>query len=341
MCMQHVHSTTQSSHFAQKRVRKLVRISLVSNDALRYATDGKPIEINFTARPHSLFRVELRHFKDESDCEDICAPEKFTYIKIPSDGNTVHTLCAVPPPGIWSLLLFAYDADHSVLEIKPLNFSLALSNDYYPEFTGYPVVNSTAAAKSAFVLRDWNGGEDEFKCRTLNRIHMNLNVASDKKLNHYITKQKHSENGNRLQCYTNICTSKSDMKLRKLTVILPSQGWYTVIVSDSDTRFIILQYEVYATSGMKNVLYPAMTEDANTMGVYRVDDDVPISYGDTEPVSIKFTAPSGLTYSAKLKSYECSQQENAKSNIKYCTPISPQPRNGVYTVHSVLPRGSW
>ena len=131
------------------------------------------------------------------------------------------------------------------------------------------------------------------------------------------------------------------MKLRKLTVILPSQGWYTVIVSDSDTRFIILQYEVYATSGMKNVIYPAMTEDANTMGVSRVDDDVPISYGDTEPVSIKFTAPSGLTYSAQLKSYECSQQENAKSNIKYCTLISPQPRNGVYTVHSVLPRGSW
>ena len=147
---------------------KEIGLSLVSSDALRYATDGKPIEINFTARPHTLFQVELRHFKDESDCEDICAPENFTYIKIPSDGNTVHTLCAVPPPGIWSLLLFAHDADHSVLEIKPLNFSLAFSNDYYPEFTGYPVVNSTAAAKSGFVLRDWNGGEDEFKVHVSN-----------------------------------------------------------------------------------------------------------------------------------------------------------------------------
>ena len=326
---------------------KEIGISLASSDALTYATDGKPIKINFTARPHTLFQVELKDFNDEGECEDICAPEKCTYIKIPSDGNTVHTLCAVPPRGIWSLLLFARDAHHSflrsVLEIKPLNFSLALSNDYYPEFTGYPVVNSTAAAKSGFVLRDWNGGEDEFKCRTLNRIHMNLNVASDKKLNHYITKQKYSENGsdNRLQCYTNICTSKSDMKLRKLTVILPSQGWYTVIVSDSDTRFIILQYEVYATSGMKNVLYPTMTEDATTMGVSRVDDDVPISYRDTEPVSIKFTAPSGPRYGAQLKSFEFSQQDNPKSDIKYCTLVSPQPRNGVYTVHSVLPRGSW
>ena len=131
------------------------------------------------------------------------------------------------------------------------------------------------------------------------------------------------------------------MKLRKLTVILPSQGWYTVIVSDSDTRLIILKYEVYATSGMKNVLYPTMTEDATTMGVSRVDDDVPISYRDTEPVSIKFTAPSGPRYSAELKRFECSQQENEKTDIKYCTLLSPQPRNGVYTVHSVLPRGSW
>ena len=79
-----------------------------------------------------------------------------------------------------------------------LTSEMEVVDDYYPEFTGYPVVNSTAAAKSAFVLRDWNGGEDEFKCRTLNRIHMNINVASDKKLNHYITKQKYSENGNRL-----------------------------------------------------------------------------------------------------------------------------------------------
>ena len=55
----------------------------------------------------------------------------------------------------------------AILETERTNFSYAPSNDYYPDFTSYPIVHSSVAVKREFKIHGWISQTSEISHSTV------------------------------------------------------------------------------------------------------------------------------------------------------------------------------
>lgn len=293
-----------------------------------------------------VITASLHGTKDDSEMK-ASNGNSLIHIQRVDNGELVTTI--IPKKGKFILKISYAEKKYYIedgITYHCLSYVITSDNSYSDSnIIGYPeILSKKITEKIGFEIRGWiNDTSDEpqkeWVCQTRGVINMKIKAISPSNLKHNICEGKDSHSHvRRLDCFTKL-KSTEDSNIQNLAVIFPSRGWFTVFINDCD-NYIIMKYRVFATDGMAHTIYPYMYEKGDSLGITRVDNEKPVSYSDSKPLSIKFHATSELKFSAELRPTEITST-NIGIDTTHHTFISQQADSGLYTLYATLPRGKW
>lgn len=301
---------------------------------------------SFTVKVHVkcsadiVITASLYNTEDDSQMK---APNGNSLIHIQREGNREMVNAFIPKKGQF-ILNISYAEKKCFIETgiteKCLCYVITSENDFSDsDYVGFPEINRRTAVENSFEICGWvcdksDKPQNECICQAKSVVNMELKAEATN-LKCYICEGKDYCQDGRLDSFTRLVSTEGS-NIQSLKIIFPSKGWYTVFIDDCDNSEI-MKYRVFATVGMAHTIYPRITKEGDSLGVSRVDSEEPVTYSESEPLSIKFHATSELTFSADLRA---SERSNSNFDTTNHTFISQQD-SGIYTVYATLPRGTW
>ena len=301
-------------------------------------------EVHTSCKSNILLTASLRTIKKDERDSSVELAENLTFVK--KCGEEVVVSAIIPTAG--SFLLDIFRTSKSNLEeggVRCLSYIITSETTLEePEYVGFPRVYSHTAARCGFSITNWKSSENHPKhiMKANGTLEIDIELESNAKLDHYVKKGKVSEGSStRRNCLTKLSPNDKNPTLHHLNVVFPSEGWWTIVVSDREQKLISLKYEIYSIRGIRNATYPSTTGAAVDLGISLCGNHTPAMYSDSLPLTIKFKAPPGLSYKAKLNQINEDGDILGRSAPKFCTYLSPRQADGLYTLHAILPPGNW
>ena len=200
-----------------------------------------------------------------------------TFVRLSESKVSVYVM--LPTRGRFSLdIHLAKKGTTSGKKTKCLSYVLAMEDEMEDsEFTGYPKIYENSAANCDFAIESF----DNYMCKVDDKLEMRLRSKQNTKLKHCICPGKVTKPaGNMLKCYSHISTEKGNPSVHNFTAIFPTKGWWTIFIFNEtdDTRYFMMQYQVYATCECKNTIYPYISDEAKKFCISLEQENLPVCY---------------------------------------------------------------
>ena len=338
------------------KIMSLGIVPVIQSQFINLPPDIYTTKICLQCKTNFVFTAQLRP-ADSNSANDCFAKPAGSWVYVEQTGNNedIDINIIIPKAGIYSLEIFYKEDRRDRSSKKCISYIISSQTDPEDlEYIGFPEIDYCTAAKCGFSIVSLKEDETQPKHMLKSKSSFQMKIkleAQDTKISIFLVKGEKSELNisQHFKCLTKLHASENKPQHFTLHIIFPSQGWWTLFISDGN-RNCIMKYQLYATKYMLNSVYPSTTNAAPDMEI-SVFDDKTCSVKNSNPstgnmndhqfIYVYFKASYELHYLTKLIEINengCDLGNNAPEHFIFlllnkCT--------NVHEISAVLPPGIW